>query len=583
MKFPHALLALILALVAIPARAGVDVQIHGLGDAESDNAYAKNALLGYAKGVDASKGEYDIYEVQRRFDEGPADIRAALQPFGWYNPVIHSELRGAKPDWTAIYTVDAGPPTTIANVDVQIAGEGHDSEALAKVLQKPRLNTGDRLRHENYEALKTRLMQAANADGYLDAAFTRHELRVDVATNTAAIELTLDTGPRYYFGDVTIDQDGRLDDAFLRRYITFVPGQPFTTEKLLGTQFALTDLDYFRTIEVVPQRERAGPDHRIPILIHTASKPPRIYKFGAGYGTDTGARALASTEFRRLNRQGHKLTITLQPSQNISAATAEYRIPIGHSPGDNVAFTAQGLTEDVSDINEHLYTFGTSLSRRLGSWSPRYYLQYMRDAFAFSGEPQTISRLLIPGASFSHSDLDDPIYPRLGWSIFMDLHGADDSVFSDATFIQGYINLHGVVPLFPRIRLLMRAEQGATMTSKFAFLPTSQRFFAGGDQSVRGYSYKSLGPTDAKGRIIGGKFLTTGSAEVDYDLLRHYAVAAFFDLGGADDSPQVRLHEGVGVGVRYRAPFGAIMLDIAHPLDQDAKPIHLHFGIRVGL
>ncbi len=583
MRFARAFFLLVLAVVAGPALAGVDVQIRGLGSDESDNAYAKDALLGYAKGVDAAKGQYDSYEVQRLFNEGEADIRAALQPFGWYNPVVRSELRGAMPDWTAIYEVDAGPPTTITDVDIQLTGDGRDSAVLLRAVKKPGVRTGERLKHGDYEDTKTQLMKAAYADGYLDANFTRRELRVDVSANTASIALTLDTGPRYYFGEITIEQDGHLDEVFLRRYITMVPGQPFDTDKLLGTQFALTDLDYFRTVEVEPQRDRADADHHVPVRIHTASKPPRAYKFGFGYGTDTGVRGLVGAEFRRLNEEGHKLILTLQPSQNISAATAEYRIPIGHSPGDNLSFTAQGLTEDVADINEHLYTIGTSVSRRLGTWSPRYYLEYTRDAFAFTDEPLTVSRLLIPGISFSHSDADDPIYPRLGWSVFIDLHGADNSIFSDSTFIQGDIKLHGVVPLWPRLHLLARVEQGATMVSQFSQLPTSQRFFAGGDESVRGYAYKSIGPTDAKGRIIGGKFMTTGSVELDYDVWRKYAIATFFDAGGSDDVPQVRLHEGVGIGLRYRAPFGAFMFDIAHPLDQGASPVHLHLGVRVGL
>jgi translocation and assembly module TamA len=565
------------------AMAGVDVRIHGLGPTERDNAYAKSGLLAYAKATDAAKGEYSTAEVQRLFKEGDNDIRAALQPFGWYRPVIHSELHGSKPDWTAIYDVEAGPPTTIAHIDIQITGEGAGSKVLQQTRSKLPMHTGERLNQPAYEDAKAALLRAAYAQGYLDAAFTRHELRVDINASTAAILLTLDTGPRYYFGDVTIQQDAGLNEKFLRRYLTFKPGQPFDADKLLSTQFAFTDLDYFKYIQVEPQRSKAGPDHRVPVVISATAKAVRAWRFGAGYGTDTGVRGLAGVEFRRVNQYGHKLGITLRPSQNISSAIADYRIPIGHNAGDNLSFTAEGLSENVADINEHVYTLGTSLSRRLGTWSPRYYLKYTRDSYAFTGEPRNVSRLLIPGASFRHSDLDDPIYPRLGYSLFFDVHGAHDAVLSDATFVQFDVALHWVVPLAPKARVLWRAEEGASFVSKFSELPSSQRFFAGGDESVRGYGYKSLGPKDAKGRVIGGKYLTTGSVEVDYDLWKPWGVATFFDVGGADDTPQVRLHEGVGVGVRYLAPFGSIALDLAHPLDRDAGLVHVHLGIRVGL
>jgi translocation and assembly module TamA len=585
MRMTRARLALLFWLLcaSAPTLAGIDVQVTGLGSDERANVYTQIGILGYAKATDASHGEYDAGEVQRLFDQGEQDIRSALQPFGWYNPVIKSELRGTPPDWTAIYRVDAGPPTSIARVDVQLQGEGSQSSKVAEARRRLPLHAGERLKHTGYENAKAQLLQSAYDDGYLDATFTVRQLRIDVASNTAEIQLTLDTGPRYFFGSVAIVQDKHLDDAFLRRYVTIQPDQPFDSSKVLGTQFALTDLDYFRLVEVEPQKDKADAKHRVPVVIRVTSKAPRTYRVGAGYGTDTGVRGLVGVELRRLNDSGHKLRIDLRPSQNISTGIGEYRIPVGHTPGDSIGFNAQGLVEDVRDINEHLYSFGTNYNRVHSSWQQTEYLNYVRDAFAFSGEPQTVSRLLIPGISLSHTDVDDPIYPRSGWFGYIDVHGATSSLLSDSSFVQGLIRLRGVAPLGPSLRLLLRVEQGGSFVSKFDQFPTSQRFFAGGDESVRGYAYKSLGPRDDKGHVIGGKYLTTGSVEVDYDVWKNYGVAAFGDIGGADDVPNVRLHAGAGLGLRYRAPFGAIAIDLAHPLEENATPVHLHVGVRVGL
>ncbi len=570
-------------LIAMPAFAGIDVRVRGLGDDERDNAYKQSALLAYAMRQDADKAEYDTAEVERLFKQGEADIRTALQPFGWYNAEVKSQLTGAKPDWTATYTVDAGPQTSISKIDLVVDGEGKDDPQIDRVVRRPRLAAGQRLKHEAYEELKARLQDAAYSEGYLDARFTRHELRVDAPANQAEIRLTLDTGPRWYFGELTIEQDARLDDAFLRRYSRITPGAPFDSTKLLATQFALSDLDYFKSVEVETLKGQAGPERRIPVIVHAQAKKPYLFRFGLGYGTDTGPRALGGVEFRRLTATGHKLRIDLRPSQHISTGVAEYKIPYGRFPGDSISFPLQVLRQDFQGIDEDLYSIGVSYNRQLGEWQRRYYLTYTHDRYTLQDEPTATSILLTPGIALSRTSADDPIYPRRGWYAFFDVHGGHTAVLSDTTFVEALLRVRTMLPVNRRTRLLMRVEEGVAFVQGFASLPPSQRFFAGGDESVRGYAYHSLGPRDEKGRVIGGKFLTTASAEVNIDLYKTYGMAVFADAGGADDVPNVLLHYGVGVGLRYRAPFGAIALDLAHPLDKDASPVRLHLGVRIGL
>ena len=570
-------------LASAPALAGIDVKVRGLGSDEEDNVYAQIGILDYARRVDSDKVEYDPAEVQRRFKQGEQDIRNALQPFGWYNAEIKSELRGAKPDWTAIYTVDAGPETDVTKLEILVDGPGKDDSSILKVRDHPRIKLGERLKHQSYEDLKTRLMEAANTSGYLDAQFTRHQLRVDGGINQAEIALTLDTGPRWYFGDISIDQDGRLSDAFLRHYLKIAAGEPFDSSKVLATQFAFGDLDYFQSVEIETPKDKAGEDRRIPVVIHTKPKKPQVYRLGVGSGTDTGPRGLLGVEFRRLNEQGHKLRIDLRPSQHISTAIAEYKIPTGHQPGDNYTFPVQFLRQDFQGIDERLYSVGVAYNRQLGAWQRRYYLTYANDDYTLPDEPAATSTLLTPGFSLSRTEVNDPIYPRRGWYAFLDVHAASTEVLSDTSFIETLIRLRGVLPLVRGVRLLARVEAGAAFVHAFATLPPSQRFFAGGDDSVRGYSYKSLGPQDANGHVIGGKYLSTGSIELNWDVYRNYGLAVFGDAGGADDVPNVHLHYGVGLGLRYRAPFGAIAVDLAHPLDPGAQVVRLHLGVRVGL
>ncbi len=582
-----ALLASTLLLLSLPARAGIDVRVKGLGSDERDNAYAKLSILEFAKRTDADKGSYDQADVERLFRQGPREIQEALRPYGWYNVTVTPTLSGAAPDWVAEYRVDAGPLTAISVIDIEITGEGADDPTLVRYKSRTwPLKLGDRIKHEDYEALKTRIVQSAYGLGLLDAKLTRRELRIDVPNNAAEVLLTLDTGRRYFFGDVTIEQDGAvlLRDAFLRHYLTFEPGEPYDPAKVLSTQFAFSDLDYFQTVDIQGKKEETTPESaHIPMLISTTERAPRSYRFGLGFGTDTGPRASVGADFRRLNTLGHKLRTDVRVSQRISTVIAEYRVPVGSLPSDSVSATSQALTQNFSDVKETLYRIGASYNRRGKRWQRRVYLEYTFDEYTIKDSPQRQSKLLVPGVSFDHTEGDDPIFPRAGFYAFLDVHGGTTAALSDTNFVQATVKLRGLLELQRRLQLRVRADQGATYVGSFDNLPPSQRFFAGGDGSVRGYSFQSLAPRDDNGRVIGGRYLTTASAELDWYFLREYGLAAFVDAGSAADTPLIDLSVGAGLGIRYRAPFGAFALDLAHPFDGDQSPVRLHLGVQVGL
>jgi translocation and assembly module TamA len=569
-RFP----AVLLLLLALPVRAGVDVSVRGLEGDEQTNVEQRLAIKTLA-----DRDDFDELLVERLHEQAESDIRSALQPFGYYTPKITGTLVGGPKDWKASYEVQPGPLTHISKVDIAVDGEAADFPPLREVIENPELSAGDRLLHSRYEAAKSRLIQTAYGGGFLDAKFNVSELRINPETQSAEIELKLSSGPRYFFGPIRVEQEG-LDPELVARYVKIDQGQPFDPQKLLATQFALTDLDYFQTVTIEPLRKEEQ-DRHIPIVIHTTPRPLARYSVGAGYGTDTGARVSTGVELRRLNHSGHKFRSDLRLSQVKSVFSNEYKIPLGSVPGDSLSFTAGAAYEKVADGDDSKYSVGTSLNRTPGRWQRRIYLDLVHERSNLNQTP-TSSNLLMPGISFTRGEYDDPIHTRRGWFAFGDMHGADTVALSTATFLQLRGVLRGAYPLGERWTLLARAEMGATFTPDFQDLPPSQRFFAGGDQSVRGYGYQSIGPRDALGKVVGGKYLSVFSIEPDYRVFKNWSVATFYDLGGVDDKPSPKLFGGVGAGVRYRAPIGEVRVDLAHPLDGSGG-VRLHIGIRVGL
>ncbi len=570
-----------LTLFAAPAWSGVTVTVDGLSDELKDNVLLRIGIQDQAE-----RADLDQSLVDGLHKDAPDDIRGALQPFGYYNPEIEGALSGESPDWRAHYQVDAGPQTLIDSVDLQIEGDGAAGleEDRERILR--RLHKGEPLSHSRYETAKSRLSNAAYAAGYLDARYSRAELRILADQNLAQITLIFETGKRYEFGSVSFEQDAINEDV-LRRYVMIQPGEVYDPQVVLDTQFALSDLGYFSSLEILPQRELTE-NQQVPIVIRATTLPRNVYNTGLGYGTDTGARISAGLQVRRANREGHTAKIETRLSEVKQTAGASYTVPLGHRIGESVGLATEYSDEKVADDDgaTEKWSIEASLARLPGDWQRRLYLTFTHEESVL-GEDSLVSNLLTPGVSFNRTELDDPIYARKGWALYQDVHGAVREVLSNASFIRSQTVLRGVTSFGRQTRLLARVEYGASIVEDFAELPASQRFFAGGDQSVRGYSYQELGTRNADNKVIGGKYLATGSLELERRIWREWGAAVFIDSGGADDTKLPRLFTGVGAGVRYRAPVGSVQVDLAHPMNDpdggSGSGVRLHIGVRVGL
>lgn len=517
------------------------------------------------------------YRIRQLHEQAAEEIRMALRPFGYYDARVDASLEKIEGEWVATYRVDPGRPTRLSEVEIRVEGEGRNDPAIRTALQQIDLAKGQILSHPGYEQAKSLLVQTAYGAGYLDARLTRSEIRVLAERRSAEIHLVLETGEQYYFGDVDIRQD-ILDPDFVHRFVDIEPGDPFDTRALIDLQLALRDSAYFSTVELSADKDKAE-NQRVPVMVRTEPTQPQKYRFSLGYGTDTGPRVGVGVLFRRVNRQGHQIRLDAQVSAIKTNASAQYKIPVGNVATDFVDFTAGIEQISLNDIESQQYAIGTSLNDGWYGGRRRLYLSLEREIYTFGDGPSQQSDLLIPGFVYTRTRADDLLFTREGYSLTTDVHGATERLLSDTTFAQGRVDLRAVYPLAERARLLLHLEYGATTVSDFSELPPSQRFFAGGSRSVRGYGYQKLAPENADGAIVGGRYLAVASVELDYLFYGNFGGAVFFDAGNAGNDPLPEPKLGVGIGFRYRSPIGMIRLDVAHPLDDPDKSYRIHISI----
>jgi translocation and assembly module TamA len=515
--------------------------------------------------------------VYRLFENAPEEIERALQPFGFYNPTVQSSLDVESAPWKASFVVDAGAATLVERLDVRVIGEAEGDSAFQAALAHLQLAQGDTLNHPAYERAKTSLELLAANRGYLDAVWDSSLIRVDREQNRSEIVLHMMTGPRFRFGEVSIDQEW-VDLDILEPHGEFRPGDPFHTSYLPDLQSALSGTTYFANVEIVPRRDLADDELRVPIEIHATARKTQRWEVGVGYGTDTGPRIRLATEFRRLNRRGHFADGDTRLSTTEQSITARYNIPVGFPNPSLWTVTGRyGHIEWVTSTTLQGFV-GLSFAHLRGDVREVFSLRYQNDDFQVAADTG-VSHLTQPIVAWTYSDADNRLYATRGIGGVLELRGALDEVGSTASFFRAWTSLKTIRGLAPKIRGILRADVGWMATEQFRELPPSIRFFAGGDRSIRGYSYQALGPVNENGDVTGGNSLLVGSVELEYRILEKWAAAVFFDAGNAFHDFSGRVATGTGVGVRWISPVGMVRVDVGFGLQKEGNPVRLHLSI----
>jgi translocation and assembly module TamA len=526
-------------------------------------------------------GRVNTLWLERFTDQAEERARRALEPFGYYDARINAALeQPAENTYILRIGIRPGNRVTLTEVNVNLAGPGAGERDLRDLASSFPLRRGDPLIHERYERAKAALATKAIELGYLDATFTLHEIRVLRAESRAGIFLTLDTGPKYMFGRTEFQETSPFPESFLRRYITYREGDAFSYASLGETQINLINSERFNEVIVTPEKEKVH-DLQVPVQIRLTPAPTRRLRLGLGYGTDTGARL--SLRYRDLNmlRRGHELSSEIDLSERLQGLGGSYKIPARRNVDSFTEIKLNHRIEDVEPYTNRLTSFEVNRTRSFGRGrSAALYLRVQHERFTI-GEQDTSTFIVLPGIRLADFRYSDAVRPERGYRYSVDLRGTHQILGSDTGLIQLIADGGNILPLPGGFLLLTRLRAGFTLQNEpLEAVPVSLRFFAGGDRSVRGYAYQSLGPEDDSGNVTGGKHILAGSLELERPLSGNWGAAVFYDAGNAFNSfSHIRLFQGVGIGARYYSRVGAIKVDVARRIGVENPGFRLHFTV----
>ncbi|TKJ69090.1 hypothetical protein PviCFBP13515_07290 [Pseudomonas viridiflava] len=502
----------------------------------------------------------------------------AAQALGYYQAQIDSEIQdGENP--RLVIKVLPGEPIRLRNVVVRVEGPAASLKAF-KVPQSDALKAGAVLNHGHYEDAKRLIQNQASRYGFFSGHFTSQRLSIDPRAGVADIELVYDSGPRYSLGKVMFSGDSPFDEDLLKRMVPFKENTPYDSQLIAELNQAMQASGYFEGVRV-DAAPTAAVGQVIPVTVQLETRKPRTMGLGLGFSTDVGPRGRANWTRHWANAQGHSYGFESElsaPRQNVGLW---YDVPLDPPLTDKLRFAGGYQYEEIAgtDSLSKLLTVGPEWHSKLPSgWERVISLKWQREEYRL-GDDSGLSTLLMPGISYSYLRSDDRIDPHKGYRLQFDAQVAKEGVGSDANLIRGNVLLKGLTTVAQNHRFLGRVQFGGNFTDGYTSIPPSLRFFAGGDQSVRGYDYQTLSPTNSDGDRIGGRYMVAGSVEYQYSIAEKWRLATFVDQGNSFNSLDLpSLKTGVGFGVRWVSPVGPLRLDLAHPLDDDGG-VRLHFSM----
>ncbi|AZD30599.1 Outer membrane component of TAM transport system [Pseudomonas chlororaphis] len=550
------------------AQSELDVRV------KPSNDELKANVEGYIGGV----GDRDE-EALLRFSRGAEEqARKAAQALGYYQPQISSEVKGGEKP-RLVLNIDPGEPVHLRNVTIRVDGPAASLKGF-RVPKSDQLKSGAVLNHGHYEDAKRLIQNQASRYGFFNGRFTRQKLAVDPQAGVADIELVYESGPRYALGKVSFAGDTPFDEDLLQRMVPFKAGTPYDSELIAELNQALQSSGYFEGVRVDAAPTAAAAEV-IPVAVRLETRKPRTMGLGLGFSTDVGPRAKANWTRHWVNAQGHSYGWEAEisaPRQNVGLF---YDIPLDPPLTDKLRFAGGYQNEEISntDTLSKLLTLGPEWHSKLPSgWQRVISLKWQREEYRL-GDDSGLSTLLMPGISYSYLRSDNRIDPHNGYRLQFDSKVAKEGLGSDTNLLYGTVLLKGLTTVWDNHRFLGRVQFGGSATNGYKKVPPSLRFFAGGDQSVRGYDYQSLSPENSDGDRIGGRYMVAGSVEYQYSIAEKWRLATFVDQGNSFDKLELpNLKTGVGVGVRWISPVGPIRLDLARALDDDGG-IRLHFSM----
>nr|WP_297356660.1 BamA/TamA family outer membrane protein [uncultured Caldimonas sp.] len=539
--------------------------------------------------------ERDITEVEvgRLMSAAPAQTRALLETQGYFNARVDISRQppsqaGGTP--LVVLKVEPGPLAQVDRLTLEIQGdfqeaaeeEGSQEARRARFLRNRwPLQPGTPFTQAAWTAAKNGLLASLRSRGYPAASYAGTAAQVDATTNKVRIFVVADSGPLFRIGEIRVEGIERTTEEAVRNLAPFDLGDTFSEKMLLDYQESLQKSGLYEgvAVELDPDVSRAD---SAPIIVRVREAKMKSATVSVGFSSNTGPRVgLQFTHRRPFGFEWVASTRLLYGRDERVAALDLLSYPKPDGYRNLATLSSEYLAAGGAVTHTQRARYGrTQDTERVD----RLYYGELNRTVVETDTTRRIDRAAWANYEWTRRDVNNVLFPTRG--LILTAHGgggvSSDSDGDRGPFLRGYLRTTWYYPLGQRRVLQLRGEAGQVFKRDSLGVPDTLLFRAGGDDSVRGYGYRTLGP-ERDGAVVGGPVMATASAELMWPLssrLRDWYGAVFVDVGNAANSwRDFDAARGYGAGVRWRSPIGPLKADVAYGEATGKVRVHLSVGV----
>lgn len=569
--------AALLLLVSLPALAQGELRYQVEIDAPGRFVEVLRANLDIVRW----SGREDVTEEQLRqlVRSAPGQVRDILATEGHFSAQATAGLARGEEGWVARLEVDPGEPTRIVAVEVKVRGAIEADPAFESRAASARasfaLQPGATFRQSDWDGAKNRALSSIQRSRYAAARIAHSRAEVDPATREARLLVEIDSGPPLVFGEVEITGLQRYPESMVLNLSTIRPGDPYDEEQLLIFQRRLLQGGRFASAVVTASRESAEAQ-AMPVRVSLVEAAARKIELGAGYSTDRGPRFQAGySDHNVLDRAWH-FDSTLKLDRLSEELVGGLTFP-RDSGGWHNGLEGKYNNQDIQGELRTDWSVTAARTYTAEEYQAQFALQLLEEKRLLTLGPEDNRKALYLGHTSVWNGLNDLFLPERGYLLRLHAGGASEAAGSDRSFTRLQGRGLYMQPVGGFGTLVLRLELGAVQAETRDNIPSAYLFRTGGDTTVRGYAFESLGVPEG-GAVVGGRYMAAGSIEYIQWLTRQWGAAVFYDAGNAVDKvSDFEAVAGYGVGARWRSPIGTLSLDAAY--GEEANSVRLHFSV----
>ncbi len=504
--------------------------------------------------------------------------REAAATQGYFSATVDIRVDRAEKPVTVTVTVAPGTPTEIKSVDIDVTGPARDAPegqaAIATLRDQWLLPVGRVFRQETWTSAKNLAVGTLAASPYAAAKLTASQAKIDPEAYSADLSVTLDSGPPFRIGNIEVQGLSKYTQGLVTHFANVREGDLYSERTLDDFVRRLLVSGYFASVQASIDTDVSQADHAT-VRLSVIEAPRRHLEFGAGYSTDTQYQASVSYSDVNLDGDGLQMYASMRIESKVQQADLRFVRPPTESGWIDTYATGVQRTDIENLITR---TFAVTARRRAieERRTPAFGIGfYVNDQTPF-GQPTQAAHALYVDGEYTWRNVDDLLQPTKGWMANAQVGWGVPGV-STEQFGRVIGRVVGWWPFTRDDQLVARADAGAVIATSRDGIPSNFLFRTGGDTTVRGYAFESLGVQQGDA-VVGGRYYAVASVEAVHWFDPAWGVATFVDAGNATDSlSHFDLAVGYGIGARLRTPIGPFRLDVAY--GEQAKSVRVHFSV----